>query len=253
MTSHKVNLDEEYRRIAECETVSFDACDTLIFSRPGMDETLNEACRALGIPMDIERARSFVGAVVGAYTDFMIEAIRRGEGLSGEEKRTAWKKAFLENEGAPVNDEEEFRKLEKELAKFQYQWTAAPDAPDTLRLIRSSGRKIIVTSNFDNTLEDVLRSVGLAELMDAILPSAEAGVEKPDPRIFDYSLKKVDSRPETTIHIGDSAFDVISAREAGATGALLEHAMPGWPGSMKYISPVVQIDSLSALLGIMGI
>ena len=253
MTNQIKNLYEEYRRIARCETVSFDACDTLIFARPGLDETLNEACRALGIPMNIERARAFCGAMVGAYTDRMVEALQREENLSGEEKRAAWKSVFLAAQGAPIQNEEELRGLENELAKFNYEWTAASDAADTLHAIRDSGRRIVVTSNFDNTLEDVLRGVGLTKLTDAILPSAEAGVEKPDPRIFDYSLKKVNARPETTIHIGDSAFDVISARAAGATGILLDHVMPGWSGDMGYMAPVVRIEKLSRLLKLLGI
>ncbi len=59
-----------------------------------------------------------------------------------------------------------------------------PDVPDALRVLREAGHRVVVVSNWDVSLHDALRSAGLTELLDGAISSAEAGFEKPDPRIF---------------------------------------------------------------------
>jgi len=50
--------------------------------------------------------------------------------------------------------------------------------------------------------EKILR-LGLEELIDLVVISDEIGIRKPNPKLFDYCLKKFQLTGEETIYIGD--------------------------------------------------
>ncbi len=87
----------------------------------------------------------------------------------------------------------------------------------------------MIVSNWDVSLHAVLRDTGIAELVDAVLTSAQEGVAKPDPAIFARALERVGvSDPRSAVHVGDSVeFDVQGARAAGITPVLLDRAGRG--------------------------
>ena len=49
-----------------------------------------------------------------------------------------------------------------------------------------------------------LRALGIAEYIDYITTSEEAGREKPDPVIFEVALSKMNVKPEEVVYVGDS-------------------------------------------------
>lgn len=65
------------------------------------------------------------------------------------------------------------------------------------------GIKLAVVSNFDTRLRPLLQSLGILHLFDAIVISAEMGMEKPNPVIFEAACQQLDVCPEATVHIGD--------------------------------------------------
>ncbi|KAK9917585.1 hypothetical protein WJX75_006082 [Coccomyxa subellipsoidea] len=95
-------------------------------------------------------------------------------------------------------------------------WKLAPGALTALTHIRSSGIKLAVVSNFDTRLRPLLTAMGAAEAFDALIISAEVGVEKPNPLIFKIACEKLGVQPEEAVHIGnDHRNDITGAREAG--------------------------------------
>lgn len=61
-----------------------------------------------------------------------------------------------------------------------------------------------------------LQKLGIADFIDAIVTSEEAGVEKPDQRTFSMILEKLEVKPEDALYIGDSfKKDVQGAKSAG--------------------------------------
>jgi FMN phosphatase YigB (HAD superfamily) len=65
--------------------------------------------------------------------------------------------------------------------------------------------------------------IGLTQWFDAVIDSCDEGVEKPDPRIFEIALARVNADRKTTIHVGDLyQVDVVGARAAGIRGVLLD-------------------------------
>jgi putative hydrolase of the HAD superfamily len=97
--------------------------------------------------------------------------------------------------------------------------------PETLEALRLMGLKLVVVSNANGKLKVLFERLGLARRFDVMLDSAEEGIEKPDPRLFQLALERSQSRPEETVHVGDLYHvDVEGARNAGLGAILLDTA-----------------------------
>jgi putative hydrolase of the HAD superfamily len=102
------------------------------------------------------------------------------------------------------------------------RFAAYPDAAPALRELRAGGDRLVVVSNWDVSLHDVLEQTGLGELVDGGISSAEAGVAKPDPAIFDAALALVGGARDDAVMVGDSlATDVAGAQAAGIAAVLV--------------------------------
>jgi putative hydrolase of the HAD superfamily len=97
-----------------------------------------------------------------------------------------------------------------------------PEVADALAGLRAAGLRLIVVSNWDVSLHDVLERTGLRGLVDAVVISAELGVAKPDPAIFRAALDRLGASAADAMHVGDSVeADVAGARAAGLEAVLV--------------------------------
>jgi putative hydrolase of the HAD superfamily len=98
-----------------------------------------------------------------------------------------------------------------------------PEASGVLAALRERGCALVVVSNWDVSLHDVLDRTRLRPLVDAVVTSAELGVAKPDPAIFARALVLAGGvAPEEALHAGDDvAADVEGARAAGIAAVLV--------------------------------
>src|SRR5207244_3184542 len=102
---------------------------------------------------------------------------------------------------------------------------ADPVAEPALRLARHHGLTAGVISNSNGTIRAILRTLGLLPYLDFVLDSAELGVEKPDPRIFELALAEARVAAREAVHVGDLySVDVHGARAAGLDAVLLDPA-----------------------------
>jgi len=104
-----------------------------------------------------------------------------------------------------------------------------------------------VVSNWDVSLPDVLARIGLAELVDGVMPSAQAGADKPHAAIFLRALALAGVPPAEAIHVGDSLReDVAGAGAAGVRPVLLARADPP-PGTPAGVPVIASLGELAAL------
>jgi putative hydrolase of the HAD superfamily len=97
------------------------------------------------------------------------------------------------------------------------------DAAETLAVLRAAGLRLAVVSNWDCSLPSILAEVGLAAAVDEIVVSAQVGVSKPDPRIFEAALERLRCKPQEAVFVGDSLeTDVAGARAAGIRSLMLD-------------------------------
>ncbi len=77
--------------------------------------------------------------------------------------------------------------------------------------------RLALVSNFDHEhhVHRVLGETRLVEHFETVVISAEVGMKKPDPRIFDSALRATGLRPDEVVYVGDAQVDVDAARAAG--------------------------------------
>jgi putative hydrolase of the HAD superfamily len=102
-------------------------------------------------------------------------------------------------------------------------FTAFADARPMLGRARDAGARVIVVSNWDVSLGEVLECTGLAPLLDGVVVSAVLGAAKPSPAIFARALELAGAAAADCLHVGDSLTeDVAGARAAGIEAVLLD-------------------------------
>jgi REG-2-like HAD superfamily hydrolase len=101
-------------------------------------------------------------------------------------------------------------------------WRVLPGASDALRRLRGAGLLTAVLSNNDARLRPLLDGLGLGNLVDAVIVSAEVGAEKPSPVIFDHAVDALGLPKANVVHVGDDRLlDVWGGRDAGILSLLL--------------------------------
>jgi putative hydrolase of the HAD superfamily len=113
-----------------------------------------------------------------------------------------------------------------------------------LRELRAAGRRVVVVSNWDFSLHDVLGRIGLAPLLDGIVTSAECGARKPAREIFERALRLAGAEAAEAIHVGDSlAEDVEGARAAGVMPVLLRRDGASGPRGVTTIRSLTELPA----------
>ncbi len=105
-----------------------------------------------------------------------------------------------------------------------------PWAAAGLAAIAATGVPIVIVSNADGTVAELLTSTGLLQVgagpgvaVAGIIDSGTVGVAKPDPRIFELALTVAETTADRAVHIGDAyQYDVLGARAAGIDPVLVD-------------------------------
>jgi len=97
------------------------------------------------------------------------------------------------------------------------------DTIPTLTRLKSSGYKIgVITDGLSVKQWEKLVRLGLQDMFDVVLVSEEAGVEKPDPLIFEKACEELEVLCEDCVYVGDRLdTDIIGANKAGMTSVRL--------------------------------
>ena len=104
-----------------------------------------------------------------------------------------------------------------------------PGVSELLDELRARGVRVIVCTNMLVGIQmRKLCQLGLADKIDALVTSEEAGRDKPDAPIFHLALKKADCRPEEVLMVGDNfEHDIRGAQAVGIAGLWLHvHGEP---------------------------
>jgi len=117
-----------------------------------------------------------------------------------------------------------------------------PEVPAALAALRAQGRTLVVVSNWDISLREVLARTGLDRLVDHVVISAEVGAAKPAPAIFARALALAGATAEHALHAGDSVeHDVAGARAAGIEAVLVDRAGNGAPPGIRSVRSLAEL------------
>ena len=185
------------------EAVTFDATGTL-FHSPRLGEIYAEILGRHGLAVGPDAARRLVREVWQELS--CLASPERDRFSAHEGGARGWWLRFVERVAERLEAPPPSRFAAAELfARFARPdaWEVYPEVPAVLEELGRRGFRLAVISNWDERLPAVLDGLGLARHFEAIVTSGDAGVEKPDRRIFDHALGLLKVAPDRAIHVGD--------------------------------------------------
>ncbi len=91
-----------------------------------------------------------------------------------------------------------------------------PHTMETLACLSPKYHLHLITNGFQEVQEIKIKTSGLDRYFEKLITSEEAGVKKPDPRIFYYALEKTGALADESLMIGDDyPVDIEGARQVG--------------------------------------
>ena len=115
-----------------------------------------------------------------------------------------------------------------------------------LAAVKGRARVGIVSNNLLEEQQDKLRHCALDAYIDELVVSEEAGVSKPEPRIFEIALERLGCRADQVVMIGDSwAADVVGAQAAGIRAIWfnpLGHDRPAHDPAVEELRSLVPVE-----------
>lgn len=95
------------------------------------------------------------------------------------------------------------------------------DAATMLAALKARGKKLaLVTTSLRSNLELVMGKHGVETMFDAIVTSEDVTKYKPDPESIELALGKLGVAKDRALMLGDTAHDLLAARNAGIASAL---------------------------------
>ena len=93
---------------------------------------------------------------------------------------------------------------------------AYPEVPDALEALRKAGLKTAILSNGSPTmLDSAVASAAIADSLDALLSVEEVGIYKPDPRVYQLAVDRLDVQPAEICFLSSNAWDAVAAAHFG--------------------------------------
>jgi len=232
--------------VALGRVVLLDALGTLVeLERPA--PRLRAELRARGVGVSEAQAAAALRAEIAYYREHHDIAADAASLALLRDRCTEVLRAALQAAGADAGALEHRALRDALLAALRFR--PFEDVPAALAELRAAGHRLVVVSNWDVSLHEMLRTTGLAALVDGAISSAEAGARKPAPAIFRRALALAGAadgeRP--ALHAGDSIeLDVAGALGAGLDAVLVARAGPpdGIPDGVPVLAT---LDGLAAL------
>lgn len=206
-----------------------DALGTLLELEPPAPRLRTELAQRFGVRISEADAQRAIASEIAYYRAHLDEG-RNPEALAALRSRCT----DALREGLP--DDERLAAIDNAaltgalLASLRFE--PFSDVRPALAAARAAGRRLVVVSNWDVSLDEVLDRLGLASMLDGVITSAAFGARKPAPEIFERALELAGVGARDAIHVGDSlAEDVAGARAARIEAVLIKRdGTPGPPG-----------------------
>jgi putative hydrolase of the HAD superfamily len=220
-----------------------DGLGTLVSLAPPAPALRIELSARFGVEVSEEQAGAALAAEITYYRAHMGLG-RDADSLGALRRRCAevLRDALPPSDRLAALDPNEV--TEALLAALRFE--AFADARPALTRARAVGARVIVVSNWDVSLIEVLERVGLSPLLDGVVTSAAVGAAKPAPGIFSHALALAGVPAGDAVHVGDSLEeDVRGAAACGIEPVLLRR--DGEPriddsGHVTTISSLADLD-----------
>ncbi len=141
--------------------------------------------------------------------------------------------------------------LRRELIGAYMHLDSYSDVPDTLRILKSHGLRLLILSNGSPAmLEEAVKSSGLGDMIEAALSVEQVGVYKPDPRVYRIAEDFLKISGTGIVFLSANAWDAVGAANAGLRVAWINRF--GQRRERLPSQPDAEIRSLAELPGLLG-
>ena len=152
--------------------------------------------------------------------------------------------------GAEVDDEVAAAAAAGYREAYLQSRRAIAGADALLAAVKTRARVGIVTNNLREEQLGKLRHCGLDGYVDVLMTTEEAGVLKPDPRIFTMALAKLDCTADEAVMVGDSwAADIVGAQATGIPAIWVNvHGDPAPDDSVPVLRALEPVEDVLELI-----
>jgi 2-haloacid dehalogenase len=127
---------------------------------------------------------------------------------------------------------------------------AYPEVPEMLRRLKAHGIRTAILSNGSPAmLADAVGAAGLEPLLDAVLSIEEAGVYKPDPRVYQLVVDRLGVAPAAVSFQSSNQWDAAGAAAFGFQVVSVNRSgQPAEYGWVLRARTLADLDGLPALV-----
>ncbi|MCL5062598.1 MAG: HAD-IA family hydrolase [Nitrospiraceae bacterium] len=173
--------------------IIFDLDGTLIDSSIDIANAINYAIEPYGArPITVKETISLVGEGITRLIEKLIER----ESINAD--RNALTERFLEHYSAHLID----------------NTTIYPGVRETLQKLKDY-KKAVISNKREALSTKILNDLGLLKYLDLVVGSDTTPERKPSPVPILHVLSRLNIKPEETVIVGDSNFDIEAGKAAG--------------------------------------
>ena len=215
--------------------VLFDLVGTLIYIKDPVGYVYSNVARSFGFETDYMKLDE---ACRGLLQQVPVDG--------GVNEKQWWREIVFKTFNLCGYDlKNKFDDVFEELFKIFSQksaWVIYPDVIKTLETCYGKSLRTGLISNFDNRVEIILEELNLKKYFNCLAYSGKVGFSKPDPKIFQYALKELNSLPEETLYVGDSLnIDYYPTYDLGINSLLIDREKICKTKNVRIISDLSQI------------
>ena len=203
--------------------VFFDVGNTLVYPYPSVGEVCRQVLAEEGHIHDLSAIDAYLPLVDQFYED----RYRSDDTFWTDEAETSqvWVGMYsllCRKLGIDVGAERIARRVYDEFGDSG-RWRAYDDVAPAFERLRARGLRLGLISNWDSRLQRIIDGLGLGELLDTVVSSADVGLHKPDPRIFELACERLGVTPQQAAHVGDHHYaDIVGASAVGMLPVLID-------------------------------
>lgn len=203
--------------------VFFDIGGTLLYADPSVPEVFANVARRLGHDITVRDVEPCMVDVDAYYQE---EYLRDGDFWCVHERAVQiWLDmyAMMADYCGITRDVDALTQAVYDDYLLPGNWSLFPDVEACLKGLKRRGFRLGVISNWDATLEQLIRLMGLLPYFDEVVASAAVGCRKPHKAIFEIALERMGVTASQAVHVGDlPEADGEGARSAGVRPVLID-------------------------------
>ena len=219
MTTEEGNLSRLVQpKLETIRAVFFDFGDTLVSLSPSKEELFVQAARSLGLELSLAAVRRAY-QIVDFHNKYSSVHLK---------DRAGFYRSYNEQLCEAIGISSHFEELLPILAthfREKKNWQLVAGAAEVLSFLHQREIPLALVANWDRDLPELAARLGIRQFFSTIVSSQEAGVEKPNPAIFNRALANLSLSVEakTILYVGNEyRADVLGARNAGLTPVLID-------------------------------